>query len=111
MGIIGMGTIGRAVAKRAAAFNLEIKYHNRKRMNEEDEVLLNGSARAEYMELDALLKTSDFIVLACPLTLETRHLIAASASTDEGRCCDCQYRKGPVINTEDLIAALSQRPD
>lgn len=70
LGIIGMGRIGEAVAKRATGFSMKILYHNRSRRLEVEETL-----GAEYRHLDDLLAESDFIVLLTPLTKETTDLI------------------------------------
>ena len=71
LGIIGMGSIGQDVAKRALPFGLNIKYHNRNRLSKDIESSLN----AEWMSLENLLKSCRFIVILCPLTNETKHLI------------------------------------
>ncbi|MFV9511565.1 2-hydroxyacid dehydrogenase [Tepidibacillus sp. LV47] len=70
IGIIGMGRIGEALAKRATGFDMKILYHNRNRRPEVEERL-----GAEYRSFDDLLKESDFVVLLTPLTPETRNLI------------------------------------
>ncbi|WP_227938009.1 2-hydroxyacid dehydrogenase [Alkalihalobacillus deserti] len=71
IGIIGMGKIGLGVAKRAKGFSMNILYHNRSR-NEEAEMELDAS----YLELDALLEQSDYIVLLAPSTKETYHMMS-----------------------------------
>ncbi|TCS83117.1 2-hydroxyacid dehydrogenase [Tepidibacillus fermentans] len=70
IGIIGMGRIGEALAKRTTGFDMKILYHNRNRRPEIEERL-----GAEYRSLDDLLRESDFVVLLTPLTPETRNLI------------------------------------
>lgn len=72
LGIIGMGRIGRAVAKRAIAFGMNILYNNRKRLAKETEQKLS----ARYVSLERLLKESDIISLHVPLTEETHHLLS-----------------------------------
>jgi glyoxylate reductase len=69
LGIIGMGNIGRQVARRASGFDMTVLYHNRRRDPED------ADYRATYVSLDDLLERSDFVTLNCPLTPETRHLI------------------------------------
>jgi len=71
LGIIGLGNIGQAVAKRASAFGMKIVYNNRKKLSEEFE----NRFQAQYLELNDLLKTSDVISLHTPLTDSTFHLI------------------------------------
>lgn len=70
IGIVGMGNIGRQVARRAQGFDMRILYHNRNR-NLEAEAQLN----ATYCSLPDLLRQADFVTLNVPMTPETRHLI------------------------------------
>ncbi len=70
LGIIGMGRIGRAVARRAAGFGMWVCYHSHRDARPPD------GAEAEYVpSLDALLARSDVLSLHCPLTPQTRHLM------------------------------------
>jgi glyoxylate reductase len=74
LGIIGMGRIGQAVAKRARGFGLSIHYHNRKPVHEEIETELE----ATYWEsLDQMLARMDFVSVNCPHTPATFHLLSA----------------------------------
>jgi glyoxylate reductase len=74
LGIIGMGRIGQAVARRAAAFGLQIHYHNRRRVAAAIEEELN----ATYWEsLDQMLARMDIISINCPHTPATFHLLSA----------------------------------
>lgn len=66
LGIIGYGSIGRAVAKRASGFEMTVLYHSRHRAVE---------AAARWVELDALLRTADIVTVHTPLTPATHHLI------------------------------------
>jgi glyoxylate reductase len=70
LGIVGMGRIGRAVARRAKGFGMEILYHNRSRKEDAEKEL-----GARYLDLDDLLRESDFVSIHTPLTDATRHLI------------------------------------
>ena len=72
LGIIGMGRIGRKIARRARAFNLEVHYHNRRRLPEEVEQ--NFSAQW-WEKLDAMLAHVDIVSINCPATEQTHHLI------------------------------------
>jgi len=74
LGIVGMGRIGQAVARRAQAFGLSIHYHNRNRIDPESEAALE----ATYWEsLDQMLARMDFISVNCPHTPGTYHLLSA----------------------------------
>ncbi|GAA3017193.1 D-glycerate dehydrogenase [Kitasatospora albolonga] len=72
LGILGMGRIGQAVARRAFGFGMELAYHNRSRLPAEQE---HG---ARWVGLDELLATSDVLVVTCPLSEATRHLLDAT---------------------------------
>jgi lactate dehydrogenase-like 2-hydroxyacid dehydrogenase len=74
LGIIGMGRIGQAIAKRASGFDMKILYCNRTRLGRDIEARLG----ARWVGSDELLEQSDFVVLQVPYTLETHHLIGAA---------------------------------
>jgi lactate dehydrogenase-like 2-hydroxyacid dehydrogenase len=71
LGIIGMGRIGRAVAKRAIAAGMKIIYHNRTRLSVDTEAQFG----AEWVPFNDLIANADVISLHCPLTANTHHLI------------------------------------
>lgn len=71
LGIIGMGRIGEAVARRAKGFNMRVLYHNRTRKPDAEKEF-----DFEYAQLDDLLQEADFVVILVPLTEETYGLIA-----------------------------------
>lgn len=75
LGIVGMGAIGRAVARRARGFDMEIVYHNRSRVDAE----IERSLGATYVSIDELVATSDFISLHAPLNDASRHIIDRAA--------------------------------
>ncbi|MFN8447288.1 MAG: NAD(P)-dependent oxidoreductase [Anaerolineae bacterium] len=70
LGIVGLGRIGRAVARRASGFDMRILAYGRHLTDEEA-----AQAGAQRVSFDELLRQSDFVSLHCPLTPETRHLI------------------------------------
>lgn len=74
LGIVGLGTIGREVARRAVAFDMSVVYAGRRRLPEETEARLGG---ARHVPLDELLRTADYVSLHVPLTDATRHLLDA----------------------------------
>ena len=72
LGIVGMGKIGSAVARRSRGFSMRVLYHSRRPLAPGREAELSAS----YRDLDALLSESDFVVLCVPLTAETRGMIS-----------------------------------
>lgn len=73
LGIVGMGRIGQALARRALASGMRIIYHNRRPLPPETE----AQYKAKYVSLDDLLRESDFVSLNLPYTPEVRHIIGA----------------------------------
>jgi len=74
LGILGMGRIGQAVARRARAFGLQVHYHNRKRLRNEVEAELDATY---WDSLDQMLARMDIISINCPHTPATFHLLNA----------------------------------
>lgn len=103
LGIIGLGNIGRQVARRALGFDMRVIYRNRRRRIREESEL-----GVEYVTLDELLRQSDYVMLACPLTEETRHLIDAKALRKmKPTATLINISRGPVVDTSALYEALS----
>jgi gluconate 2-dehydrogenase len=103
LGIVGMGRIGQAIARRAAGFEMRVIYHNRKRMAEEVERSLNAS----WKSLEELLRESDFVVLQVPYTPETHHLIGAAQLAQMKRSAILvNSTRGGVVDDQALIDAL-----
>jgi glyoxylate reductase len=103
LGIIGLGQIGKAVARRALGFNMPILYHNRHRIDEKEERELN----ATYVDLKTLLSRADFISLHVTLTDETRHLIGArELSCMKPTAYLINASRGPVVDEKALVEAL-----
>ncbi|MDP9412378.1 MAG: D-glycerate dehydrogenase [Actinomycetota bacterium] len=104
LGIVGLGRIGQAVARRARGFGMEIVYHNRSRKPEAEEEL-----GARYLELDELLRTADFVSIHTPLTDETHHLIGAEELEKmRPRAVLVNTSRGPVVDEAALADALVQ---
>ena len=74
LGIVGMGRIGQAVARRARAFGMQIDYHNRKRLHADIE---DGLEATYWESLDQMLARTDVISVNCPHTPATYHLLSA----------------------------------
>ncbi|MFU1606281.1 2-hydroxyacid dehydrogenase [Sulfitobacter pontiacus] len=102
LGIVGMGGVGRAFARKARGFDMEIHYHNRSRLSPEDE------AGAIYHEtLESLLAVSDFLSLHCPATPETVGLMNADrlAKLPKGAVL-VNTARGNLIDEAALVDAL-----
>jgi glyoxylate reductase len=103
LGILGMGRIGQAVAKRATGFGMELHYHSRKPVPERDEHGARYHARFEDM-----LPHCDFLSINCASTPETRGIVNAKtiAQLPDGAIV-VNTARGDIVNDGDLIAALS----
>lgn len=103
LGIIGMGAIGKALARRAEASGMEVVYHNRKPVKANVELVVN----ADYLDLEELLQTSDVVSLNMPLTLETKGMIGArELSMMKPSAYLINTARGPVVDQQALIDAL-----
>ena len=105
LGIIGLGEIGSAVARRAIGFNMRTLYHQRNRLSEREENQLD----VEYVTFDKILRDSDFLTLHVPLTEETEYMI----SNDEIALMKktaylIHTARGKVIDDYALVAALKE---
>jgi lactate dehydrogenase-like 2-hydroxyacid dehydrogenase len=102
LGILGMGRIGVAVAKRAKAFSMALHYHNRRPSPEADAL-----GATYHPTFDGLLPQSDFLSINCPMTPETKGIINARTLSlmPEGSIVVNTARGGIVVD-EDLIASL-----
>jgi glyoxylate reductase len=104
LGIIGMGEIGAAVARRAKGFGMKTIYHNRKRDPEAEKEL-----GAMYVSVDDLLKNSDYVSLHVSLTPETRHLIGEKElAMMKPTAILLNASRGEVIDEKALIKALKE---
>ncbi|MCX7885153.1 MAG: D-glycerate dehydrogenase [Caloramator sp.] len=105
LGIIGAGRIGKAVAKRAIGFNMKILYTKRSR----DEAF-EAETGAGFVDLDTLLKKSDFISIHVPLTKETYHLIGErEINLMKESAVLINTSRGSVVDEEALTYALKSR--
>lgn len=104
IGIIGMGRIGAAVARRAKGMNMRILYYD---------VYRNDAAErelgAQYVDLETLLRESDFVSIHVPLTPATRHLINEERLRLMKRtACLINTSRGPVVDEKALYKALKE---
>lgn len=102
LGILGMGRIGRAVARRARGFEMRVLYHQRTRADIEG---------ASWASLDDLLSKSDFVSVHCPLTAATRGLLGPNelARMKTGAVL-VNTARGEIVDQDALIAALQHGP-
>lgn len=103
LGIYGLGRIGKAVARRARAFNMNILYHNRTRLSAEEE----GELGLTYVDFNTLLAESDILSPHCPLTEETRHIFNAETfQAMKKSAVFINTTRGPVVDEAALASAL-----
>jgi len=106
LGIVGMGTIGAQVAKRAAACEMRVIYNKRTRLTPAEEFVLGN---AEYRSLEDLFMESDFISLNPALTVETRGLIGEELiSLMKPSAILINTARGPILDEAALEAALRE---
>jgi glyoxylate reductase len=105
LGIIGLGRIGEAIAKRARGFNMKVLYFSRTRADLEKEQRLN----IEFVSLTRLFRESDFVTIHVPLTNETKHLINEERLRQmKGTVYLVNTSRGPVVDQAALAKALRE---
>lgn len=103
LGIIGLGSIGSEVAKRAKGFGMKILYHKRHRLSEEEEAKLG----VKYVSFEDLLRNSDIVTIHVPLTPETRGMIGKKEiSVMKKSAFVINTARGGVIDEKALCDAL-----
>ncbi|MFF4384306.1 2-hydroxyacid dehydrogenase [Kitasatospora sp. NPDC001547] len=100
LGVLGMGRIGQAVARRARAFDMPVSYHNRAELPPEQ------AEGADWKPLEELLATSTVLVVTCPFTAATRHLLDARRLALLPRGAVVVSMTAGVVDEEALAAAL-----
>ena len=106
IGIVGFGRIGKAVARRALAFDMDVLYFNRHRLAREAEADLG----VRFAELDQLVENSDVICLHVPYTVDTEHLIGEEQfARMKPTALLINVARGRVVNETALISALQQK--
>jgi gluconate 2-dehydrogenase len=105
LGIIGMGRIGQAIARRACGFEMNVLYHNRSRLP----AVLETTLKASYAGMDELLGRADFVVLQVPYSPATHHLIgAAELAKMKRQAILINAARGGVVDDAALIDALGR---
>lgn len=98
LGIVGMGKIGKSVAKKAEAFGMKIVYHNRSKID---------GFPYQYLDFTDLIEQSDIVSLNCPLTDETYHLIGKEEfELMKESALLINTARGSVVNEQELVDAL-----
>ncbi len=102
LGILGMGRIGRAIAKRARGFDMQIHYHNRSRLPQGLE-----AGAVYHPDLAGLAEHSDFLCVACPSNAETRGTVNAGIIARlPANAVVCNVARGDIIDDAALVSAL-----
>ena len=105
LGIVGLGRIGKAVARRARGFDMNVKYWNRTRLSEEEEQRENW----EYMPLEELLETADFVSLHVAHTPETHYMISQrELELMKPGAVLINTSRGAVVDEKALVSALQE---
>ena len=103
LGIIGLGRIGKELAKQAAVFGMKIYYHNRNQLSPE----IEAAYQATYVSFEALLRQSDIISIHTPLTTQTHQMIAMPHfEMMKPSAILINTSRGGVIDEEAMIQAL-----
>jgi len=102
LGIVGMGRIGQATARRAMGFDMQVMYHNRRELGPDD-----NQGAAYYADPAEMLPRCDFLAMTCPLTPETHHWLNADRieMLPDGAVI-ANTARGPVVDDDALIPAL-----
>ena len=105
LGIIGMGRIGQTIARRASGFEMNVRYHNRTRLDDATESKLN----VRYASMEAILAESDFVVVMVPYSAATHHLIKAEQlALMKPTAIFINTARGGVVDDLALIAVLKE---
>lgn len=104
LGIIGMGRIGQAIARRSTGFNIRVIYHNRSRLPEDRE---DSANHARYVDKEELLRTADHIILTLPYSAQSHHTIgAAELAIMKPTATLVNIARGGIVDDAALITAL-----
>jgi len=105
IGIMGMGRIGQAIAKRALAFGMNVIYYNRKPLSTE----LEQACQARYVDKETLLKTADHVMLVMPYSVQSHHFIGAKElAMMKPTATLVNIARGGIVDDNALVEALQQ---
>jgi len=106
LGIIGMGRIGQAIARRSTGFRMRVVYHNRTRLAPELETSAN---QARYVDKEELLRMADHVILVLPYSSATHHAIGAEElALMKPTATLTNIARGGIVDDRALIAALRE---
>ncbi|CAJ0682240.1 2-hydroxyacid dehydrogenase [Ralstonia mannitolilytica] len=106
LGILGMGRIGQALARRASGFSMRVIYHNRSRLAPE----IEQETRATYVSKEALLRQADHLVLVLPYSPESHHAIgAAELAQMKPSATLVNLARGGIVDDAALAQALAEK--
>ena len=107
LGILGMGRIGQAIARRSMGFDMQVIYHNRSRLTPEQEAEAN---HARYVSKEELLRSADHLILVLPYSAETHHIIGvAELALMKPTATLVNIARGGIVDDVALIAALREK--
>ena len=106
LGILGLGRIGRTLAKRAKAFDMKLVYHNRKRVSKTRERIF----KVKYVSFEKLITQSDVISIHVPYTKETEHMFDMKIFRKMKKSAFLiNTSRGKIVNEKDLVMALKKK--
>ncbi len=106
LGIVGMGRIGQAIARRSIGFDMKVVYHNRSRLSAEQEAYANN---AQYLSKEELLRSADHVVLVLPYSPASHHTIgAAELALMKPTATLVNIARGGIVDDAALIDALKK---
>jgi len=106
LGLIGAGRIGKAVARRASSFDMQVLYHNRQRLSPEEE----AAYHLTHVPMDELLQQSDFVSIHTPYTPDTHHLISGrELALMKPTAILINTARGPIVDEKALVQVLQTK--
>ena len=104
LGILGMGRIGQALARRAAGFSMRVLYHNRSRLNE----MIEAECKATHVSRDSLFSQADHVLLVLPYTQENHHIVGeAELARMKPSATLTNIARGGLVDENALADALA----